>query len=240
MKLKFFCINLEKRPDRWALVEQEFKKIWLDVERFYACDLPEERRFGCSLSHRKIIEYAKNKKYNHICVFEDDIFFYNPEKFLENLHFAISELPEKWAILYLGGLIGREGKIEKYSPHLLKVQRFMCTYGIIYNKNIYDTILRSIPCDIKSKWKKTYINKHKVIDMWLSEEVQYNHECFVTNALLVSERPNYSDLEKRWKSTERHYKFRFMMYKNGFWGLLKKIWQIGDWFKISTRIRHRF
>ncbi len=58
-----YCVNLDRRPDRWEAVQQEFKKIGIQdrVIRFSAIETPNQGAIGCLLSHRAIIEEAKKQ-----------------------------------------------------------------------------------------------------------------------------------------------------------------------------------
>ena len=69
---KVYCVNLDKRVDRWNECLNEFQKHNITVERFSALDgtlldnsttlLPGQ--LGCKLSHLSIIEQAKNNNLN--------------------------------------------------------------------------------------------------------------------------------------------------------------------------------
>ena len=71
-----YCINLDKRPDRWEWVKKEFEKMGIEdkVKRFPAFDV-NKKHVGCALSHRYIIKLAKENKYNNVLILEDDIYF---------------------------------------------------------------------------------------------------------------------------------------------------------------------
>jgi len=45
-QVNFFCINLDKRTDRWGSCVQQFRDQGIKVERWIAKPLPENRRFG--------------------------------------------------------------------------------------------------------------------------------------------------------------------------------------------------
>ena len=72
-----YCINLNRRRDRWKKVQKEFERMGVlhKVFRFDAIENFENGHIGCALSHRNIIQDAKIKGYKNILIFEDDIFF---------------------------------------------------------------------------------------------------------------------------------------------------------------------
>jgi len=55
-----FYINLETRPDRKQHVEEQLQNIGISAERFNAIRL-QNGAIGCSMSHLKCIEIAKEK-----------------------------------------------------------------------------------------------------------------------------------------------------------------------------------
>jgi len=106
---KIFCINLDRRQDRWAQCITEFDKHKLCVERFAAVDGNTMRangklttgEMGCCMSHVGVLKLMIENRWNKILVLEDDI------SFLENLNefWETNQkfIPETWNMLYLGG-----------------------------------------------------------------------------------------------------------------------------------------
>ena len=76
-----FYINLLTRPDRKAHIETQLKRVgFTTFERFNAIKMPagnnmnanSNGRIGCSMSHIKCLEIAKERGYNHLLICEDD------------------------------------------------------------------------------------------------------------------------------------------------------------------------
>lgn len=96
-----FCINLDRRPDRWAKAQEEFKKIGWPVTRWSATqytkspygDMPVGAA-GCLDSHRSIWKECVNRDLQMVAVFEDDAVF--PSDFAEIFPKAVAELPSDW------------------------------------------------------------------------------------------------------------------------------------------------
>lgn len=232
MQIKYFCINLKKRTDRWKNIKTIFENAKINVTRIEAVEWKERPEIWCALSHKKVIEIALKRNYPFVCVFEDDVKIHNPLTFEKQLNATIQELPEDWTILYLWGLIGREWTLKYFSPHLLRVTWLMCTYGILYSKNCYEHMLEIL-------WQsKETIDGYKAIDIWLSKKVQLQSPCFVTNKILVSESPSMSDIQKNVKNTST-YSMRFFLYKNYLRWFCIFIGEMWDWLKISSRSKHK-
>lgn len=115
-----YCINLDDRPDRWRYVSDHFAKFGLKgkIERFSAIDVRNDTELqrheklllenysllamcGCMLSHRKIVESAKQSGLKNILVFEDDVKIL--ETNIADIHNSLSDLARlDWDIFYLG------------------------------------------------------------------------------------------------------------------------------------------
>lgn len=229
MKIPFFCINLKNRIDRWNCVKKN--KKYINFERFEAICIKDKPRLSCALSHKGIIKIAKKRHYEYVWIFEDDVSFSDGNKFTNYIQKSILELPKDWSILYLGGLIWRNGSIKKYSKNLVQVNGFMCTYGIIYNKTFYGEIIKNINIE------KDTIDWYRAIDNWLAEKVQLNYRCFCTKKLLVHEATSFSSIEGRIKNTKMIYALRFSLYKNWFRWICIILWKIWDFLWFSNKAR---
>lgn len=104
-----YCINLDRRPDKWDICAAEFAKHRLDVERFSATwghDLPRHATLmpgevGCLKSHERVLRDMLSRKFERVLILEDDV------EFVPNLQHRFSELemliPRTWDMLYFGG-----------------------------------------------------------------------------------------------------------------------------------------
>jgi GR25 family glycosyltransferase involved in LPS biosynthesis len=74
--IQFYCINLQRRPDRWESASKEFKNHGLDVKRWNAVDSLEfgiKPQMACTLSHVLLMKYAYIVGLDEVVVFEDDV-----------------------------------------------------------------------------------------------------------------------------------------------------------------------
>jgi hypothetical protein len=137
-----YCINLDCRNDRWEAVQREFAKVGIldRVIRFSAVETPENGHLGCRLSHRAIIQRAKDEGWKNVLVFEDDVE-------LENWSWQLFTMPTlDFDILYLGGIFSWPRlKMTSWNDYYWKIHRWL--YGAIaiaYSQSIYDAILQDI------------------------------------------------------------------------------------------------
>ena len=85
-KIPVIYINLDKRVDRKEHILNELKKIGVeDATRFKAIEL-ENGAVGCSMSHLKCLETAKENQWPHVLIVEDDIKFLDPELFKKQMN----------------------------------------------------------------------------------------------------------------------------------------------------------
>lgn len=119
-------INLDRRPDRWAKVQQEIPKFLGEepFERFSAIDLGSG--LGLIKSYQAIFE--KYKDYDKVMVFEDDVEFYPNAR--ENWENGLKEVPDNWVSI-LGG-VSTAKLYSSVTPRVYKMRRFCGTQMGIY------------------------------------------------------------------------------------------------------------
>jgi hypothetical protein len=107
-----FCINLDRRPDRWAEFLRDLPQAWPwpPPERLAAHDgaggsppwwPAGPAAWGCYQSHMNVLRQAAGRRCRAVLVLEDDVMFC--ENFLNLARCWLSQVPEDWQVLYLGG-----------------------------------------------------------------------------------------------------------------------------------------
>lgn len=227
-KVNFFCINLQDRADRWADCKKQFEKQKINVTRWNATPLPENRRFWAWLSHREIIEHAKINNWDYVAVFEDDIKFL-VDNFYERCEEALKELNDRdWYILYFWGSFWKWGSLkkEKELNKTLRVKNLHEGHSIVYSKNFYDIYLAKHPSSYsKEIWKYYIDDKYTAFDQWYANYVQIKYPCYITKTMLVSQKDDFSSIENRqvWRASRSV--VIFYLYKYHFWYLVEKWWK---------------
>jgi hypothetical protein len=103
-------INLESRTDRRAHVEAQLAAIKtadnglsnLVPERFNAIQHVMHGAIGCSMSHMRCIQIAKERGWDHVLICEDDVLFTNVPLFLTQLAKFMATVPT-WDVVLLAG-----------------------------------------------------------------------------------------------------------------------------------------
>ena len=181
-----YCINLDKRTDRWTSCEEEFIKNEIKVERFSAIDgqliedYPKLLRgeAGCLKSHLEIIKKSVEKNMNSICIFEDDVFF--ADNFQNNFSNWYEQIPDDWQFLYLA-VNKTTGNFFDISENIRKVTNVYSAHAMLLRKGAMEVILATCePGD-------------KQIDVYYAE-IQSYLPAYVFKPSLAGQRAGHSDI----------------------------------------------
>jgi glycosyl transferase family 25 len=180
---KVYCINLDRRPDRWQQVSEQFTKHNLQVERFAAIDW---KLAGVppivapTLSHYQVIQKAKAEGINDVLIFEDDAVLH--EHFILWLNICKAHLPDNWDMLYLAG--SHRNKPVPVNEHIYRVSHSFTSHAYILPDTMYDIVLEKLK-DLQEPADCFYV------------ELQKQYNCYVTNPPLAWQRGDFSDVEGR-------------------------------------------
>lgn len=190
---KIYCINLDRRKDRWDETLLELSKWELSdsVTRFSAVDgntlindtIINNGELGILTTHINIINEAKEKGYKNILIIEDDIEF--TEEIL-NLEQYMSSVPEDWDMLYFGGNHNKHmGKqINFLNEKIIKLNETYGIHCVVINNTIYDLIL-----DLISR-------RGKPIDVYYAD-IQKSYNCYGFNPSIALQRESFSDIQNK-------------------------------------------
>ena len=187
---KIYCINLNKRIERWENVERQLKLANINVTRFEGIDgenLPLKNsllsgELGCLYSHIEVIKDAKRNEYQKILILEDDIILpKNINKVLEE----IKNIPWDWKLLYLGA-----SQLDWTDIELTDKKYYKC-------KNTYGTFAYSIDCSLFDEIIATAQKFNKPIDICLTElQNKYKENSFVLYPNLIISDTRTSDIRE--------------------------------------------
>jgi glycosyl transferase family 25 len=187
-----FYINLESRTDRKIHVEKQLKKIGITAERFNAIKLP-NGALGCSMSHLKCIELAKQNDWDSVLIVEDDIKFLNTKLFISQLNMFF-ELHNNWDVVLLAG--NNVPPYETIDDTCIKVSKCQTTTGYIVKKHYYNILIDNIRNSITNLIKNPTNGFLYAIDKyWFA--LQEKHNWYLIIPLTVVQREDYSDIEKK-------------------------------------------
>lgn len=180
-----YCINLDRRPDRWEAMQRRFGKLGImsKVRRLAASDTPVNHHIGCALSHRRIIAEAKQQQLKTVLVFEDDARF--SADAADVLALSLRELEGRdWQLLYLGGYRPADSLQSVPGCQHLQIPSYIsCTHAIAYHHSVYDAILDSVPDNAIDV--AVWVGKHLAIDQFYTMSLQAS--AFLTNPVIATQ-----------------------------------------------------
>jgi len=187
-----FYINLLSRPDRKQHVERQLQSIGISAERFNAIKMP-NGAIGCSMSHLKIMETAKANNWDHVLIVEDDILFTNPNLFVQQFNKFLSNHKDFDVVLIAGNNLPPYKTID---DTCVQVTHCQTTTGYLVQKHYYDILIKNYKDGILNLIKEPHNHNLYAIDKyWFN--LQAIHKWYLITPLSVTQREDYSDIEKR-------------------------------------------
>jgi GR25 family glycosyltransferase involved in LPS biosynthesis len=200
-----YCLNLDRRQDRWGKVSKEFERFNIEVERWSAIDgdfldselldyynpdglkgeeasilgiTENKNAIGCLLSHLEIIKNAKENNYKRILIFEDDILL------SDNFNEDVKKIKDiDWNLLYLGASQFDWSGIDT-SKKYYRCNKTLGTFAYCIDSSIYDEVLKMEKSSKKS------------IDNILSDIQKSNDKCHTLFPNIVISDVSDSDIRK--------------------------------------------
>lgn len=179
--ISVYLINLDISRDRLEFMNEQCKREKIEYARFPAVNGKEldissmdnvtnkkmtRGAVGCTLSHIGIWEDAERKGHENIMVLEDDVVL--AKNFKAKLAKILSEVPDDFDILYLGG---SNLKVKRVSPNIGVPKKTKAkgtfntgTYAMVINKKALPVLLREnrvISDNIDQKIKNNLFGKLK-------------------------------------------------------------------------------
>ena len=187
-----FYINLKVRTDRRKHVEQQLNQLGLrSYERFNAIKTT-NGAVGCTLSHIKCLELAKERGYDHVLIVEDDILFLEPTVFIKQINIFLSN-KHKWDVVIFGG--NNVPPYERIDDSCIAVSSCQTTTGYLVNAHYFDTLLANFKEGLRKLLSEPEKHINYAIDKYWFH-LQRKDNWFLITPLTVVQREDYSDIEK--------------------------------------------
>lgn len=191
---RIFCINLDRRPDKWVDSLEEFKK-WdiVNFQRVPAYDGKglnkndyriKTSEAGLILTNIDILKSSIENKFERILILEDDFYLTGEFSMIDNL---ISQVPVDWDLLYFGGNHNsHKGFPEpiKLSENLVKVHHTFATHAVAINGKFFKEMLDKIS------------SVSSPLDVMLTD-LQKSHNAYCFSPSVAKQRAGYSDIQMR-------------------------------------------
>jgi GR25 family glycosyltransferase involved in LPS biosynthesis len=185
-------INLEHRTDRLQHITDELSKLGITGERVNAVKA-KIGAIGCTLSHIRCLEIAKQRGYEYVFICEDDITFTNPGLFVQQMNKFLSK-QETWDVVLLAG--NNMPPYKQVEDYCVQVTRCQTTTGYLVKSHYYDKLIDNIKTGMNMLVRNRDMHKIYAIDKyWFL--LQDKDLWFLITPLSVVQREDYSDIEKR-------------------------------------------
>jgi GR25 family glycosyltransferase involved in LPS biosynthesis len=199
---KIYCINLDRRTDRWEECQKIFSKHNLEVERFSAVDgsvenyglgYPYDNELAGAISHTKVVEKAKKFSLKKVLILEDDV------DFIENLNEVFSQnidkVPSDWEGLLFGG--NHVGGFHPINNNVVKVGRSYALHAYALNDKSYDFVISYMNNKIQNIIKngKTSIKTSVAADFFMAD-LHRTLNWYSFRPHLAWQRTGYSDIQQ--------------------------------------------
>ena len=186
-------INLNHRKDRLEHVEKEFEKMGIKGERFNAIKTA-SGAIGCTLSHIKCLEIAKERDYEQVFICEDDITFTNPDLFKQNIEKFCMNEDIMWDVLIIGG--NNVPPYKQYYDYAARVFNCQTTTGYIVKQDFYDTMIKNFKEGVTNLMRDPTNKRMYAIDIYW-KKLQMENFWYMITPPTVTQYENYSDIENR-------------------------------------------
>lgn len=187
-----YYINLDTRPDRKHHFENQMKILDWNAKRYSAIK-HQMGALGCSMSHLSLLQFAKNNNLEHILIMEDDIKFLDPELFKSQLNLFLSN-HKSWDVILVGG--NNIPPYRKIDDTCVKVTNCHTTTGYLVNAHYFDILIENFTNGINNLIKSPEQHTLYAIDQFWTQ-LQKRDNWFLIIPLTVTQRTDYSDIEKR-------------------------------------------
>lgn len=180
-------INLKERTDRWKRISKQLEEWKVPFERVEAIK-QKIGWMGCTKSHLKCLEIAKERKYPWVLVLEDDCFLQpNSKKRFEELLPILWKRREEWDIFNGGGSYIFKGKLIRENPILVEFSAYAAHF-ILHQERNYDRIMKEA--------------KRKIIDVYYRDRLYQ----WATYPHLATQFKGFSNLSKKQKDHTKTFK----------------------------------
>jgi GR25 family glycosyltransferase involved in LPS biosynthesis len=197
---KTYCINLDRRLDRWIETSSIFEKHGIICERISAKDgreipLPPPFQFelGGSISHLNVIKKAKELNLKNVLIFEDDV------DVIEDLQIEFSkkilEIPEDWDMIYFGG--NHSAPLIQITENVFKMNWTYALQMYAVNSKFFDKLISFLEDKIEKSLRREISLTPSVAADYFMAQLQSEYNCYVIRPHFSWQRENYSDIQQK-------------------------------------------
>ena len=186
-----FFINLEHRADRLITVKHELSKLKPNIGTRFNAIKAASGAVGCTMSHIKCLEKARDEGLPHVFICEDDICFLNPQLLMKNIQKFCENIPE-WDVLVIDG--NSVPPYQQFGDFCVRVCNIQTTTGYIVRQHYYDTLIRNFREGLKLLISNPLNKREYAIDIYW-KRLQATGMWFFITPPTVCQQEGFSDIE---------------------------------------------
>ncbi|MFH1497950.1 MAG: glycosyltransferase family 25 protein [Verrucomicrobiota bacterium] len=213
-------VNLDDRPDRWETVRAAAESALpgapplTRISAVRGTSLPgfgvppwfrgkkSDKRWGskvgCTQSHRRVMEHAREHRWDLFLVLEDDADFSPLASVdLTALEAKLFDTHPDWDVCYLGfsKATGTSLQLAKFGDHrLCAMSGCYTTHAYLVRARARDWIYQQLAPDAQA-W--TWHAEHRIIDRWYTRHLSFHVNVFAVSPSPISQAPGFSDIVQR-------------------------------------------
>jgi hypothetical protein len=186
-------INLESRKDRLLHITNELEKMKINGERVNAVKTA-VGAIGCTLSHIRCIELAKQRNYEWVFICEDDISFLNPEVLMSSAKSFYENKEINWDVLIIGG--NNVPPYQQISDYCVRISNCQTTTGYVVKQHFYDTLIQNFKESATNLLREPTRGNIYALDIYW-KRLQSQNQWYMLIPPTVTQYESYSDIENR-------------------------------------------
>jgi GR25 family glycosyltransferase involved in LPS biosynthesis len=148
---------------------------------------------GCTLSHIKCLEIAKERNYEYVFICEDDICFLRPHVLKDSLQKFYDNKAITWDVLLIGG--NNAPPYLKPNDYCIKVSNCQTTTGYVVKRHYYDTLITNFRESATNLMRNPNPKLYALDMYWKS--LQRKDNWYMLFPFTVVQLEGYSDIENR-------------------------------------------
>jgi len=195
---QIYCINLDRRQDRWKEANDLFNRFDISVKRISAIE-DDPAWNGLRLTVISVFEDAIKNGYENILIFEDDIDW--AENFSERFQQHWENLPQNWDMFYFSA--AHQLWPQQHNEYFFRLSWSTAAHAIAFKSTCFESVLESLK------------NTNDAIDVIYSR-LQPNLNAYCCINPIAWQRRSFSDIEKeeKWYPYLKDLEF-YRKYMNG-------------------------
>lgn len=182
-------INLERRKNRRTHITSQLSNFDSSrIHRVPAVEEPNHPALGCTKSHLKAMQMARDNKWDNVLILEDDAVLAN----LDSAYPVFEKLINNpYDVIMLGGTMA------EYDKQTYRVKKSQAGSSYLVHHSYYDTLIKETEKILTEFDPKVNDARKVAVDLAVFKPLQARDKWFIVKPSLFVQRKDYSNIEHR-------------------------------------------